>query len=355
MLVINILIAAFSLTATLAAFGGDTWDKDEPVITKRINLRGWVSLLSIVIAFSLGVYKEIHTHHESIKKDNASEILRSELKSSRDQIQESAKKIATLESSLSARQSEINAQVMVIENLQKELQRQQQDLADKTDSLSIETNSLARKQLSSIESAFRLAIATVPEVDNWVLNLNGSRLQRIPSRKYDQMQLHWGDSFKFVMFPSDYSTSDLSTLKLVAGDNKYPLHSGNGNSFFEETIRVYGSTPKAMPAYVENPMGLTGVKIKIFVRSSDSTRGQKEFKKLVTSSEFFSIAKDIYKTTTAGLLRLRSEASTQSQILSQLPKGSFVRVVQNVGSWSEIVTPEGRQGWVASKFLAIIE
>lgn len=355
MLVLNILIAAFGLVATLAAFGGDTWDKDEPGIIKRINIRGWVSLISIVIAFSLGVYKEINNHQESIRKDEAATKLRDELKTSRDQIQESAEKIGNLETTLTARQVEINDQVVLIENLQKELSQQQMDLSAKTDNLSTETTSLARKQLSSIESAFRLAIATVPEVDNWVLNLSGSRMQRIPSRKYDQMQLHWGDSFKFVMFYSDYSARELSTLKLVAGDQKYPLHSGEGNSFFEETIRVYGNSPKAMPAYVENPLGLTDVKIKIFVRSSDSTRGQKEFKKLVTSSEFFSIAKDIYKSTTADLLRMRSEASTQSQILSQLPKGSFVRVVQNVGDWSEIVTPEGRQGWVASRFLSVIE
>jgi len=355
MLITNILIAAFGLLATLAAFGGDTWDKDEPGLIKRISQRGWVSLLSIVIAFSLGIYKEVQSHYELESKNKASEKLRGELKNSRDKIQQSASEISALNSTLSTRQSEINSQVFVIESLQKELSKQQEDLAKKTTDLSSETSSLARKQLSSIESAFRLAIATAPEVDDWVLNLNGSNIQRIPSRKYDQMQLHWGDSFKYVMFYSDYSAKELASLKLIAGEQKYPLHSGMGNSLFEETIRVYGSTPRAMPAYVENPLGLTGVKIKIFVRSSDSTRGQQEFKKLVTSSEFFSIAKDIYKVTTADLLRMRSEASTRSKILSQLPKGSFVRVVQHMESWSEIVTPEGRQGWVASKFLSAIK
>jgi hypothetical protein len=66
MLFINILIAAFGLAATLSAFGGDTWDKDEPGLIQRITIRGWFSVFSIVIAFSLGLYKEIHSHNLSI-------------------------------------------------------------------------------------------------------------------------------------------------------------------------------------------------------------------------------------------------------------------------------------------------
>ena len=55
---LNIAIAGLGLGATLAAFGGDTWNKGPETLLKRVTLRGWVSLLCLISAFTLGAINE---------------------------------------------------------------------------------------------------------------------------------------------------------------------------------------------------------------------------------------------------------------------------------------------------------
>jgi hypothetical protein len=90
-------------------------------------------------------------------------------------------------------------------------------------------------------------------------------------------------------------------------------------------------------------------------RETDSSQGQSEFRKLVLTSPFSEFAKRIYKATTADILNLRSNPDSRGQIISRLAKGSFVRILQEVDKWTEVMTPEGRQGWVASEFLGQIK
>jgi hypothetical protein len=56
---INISLLVTGTTATLAAFGGETWQKGDSPILTRITRRGWVSLGLLVLAFCLGVTKEV--------------------------------------------------------------------------------------------------------------------------------------------------------------------------------------------------------------------------------------------------------------------------------------------------------
>ncbi len=55
---LNIALLLVGTTATLAAFGGKTWHEGDSPILKRITLRGWVSLLCLVLALSIGITKE---------------------------------------------------------------------------------------------------------------------------------------------------------------------------------------------------------------------------------------------------------------------------------------------------------
>jgi hypothetical protein len=90
-------------------------------------------------------------------------------------------------------------------------------------------------------------------------------------------------------------------------------------------------------------------------RETDSSQGQSEFRKRVLTSPFSEFAKRIYKATTADILNLRSNPDPRGQIISRLEKGSFVRILQEADKWTEVMTPEGRQGWVASEFLGQIK
>lgn len=150
------------------------------------------------------------------------------------------------------------------------------------------------------------------------------------------------------------SPEELASLKLRAGEREYSLHDGITDSYYSKSIRIYNDNPKPMGAIILNPRELANVKIKIFVRSTDSTRGQKEFRRLVLNSAFNEFAKKKYKVTLADVLRMRETPSKLARILSQFPHGSFVKVLQTSDGWSEVLTPEGRQGWVASEFIGEI-
>jgi hypothetical protein len=60
--ILNIALLVIGTTATLSAFGGETWEKEQKPIVERITKRGWVSLLCLAFALVLGVVKEVHTN-----------------------------------------------------------------------------------------------------------------------------------------------------------------------------------------------------------------------------------------------------------------------------------------------------
>ena len=110
-----------------------------------------------------------------------------------------------------------------------------------------------------------------------------------------------------------------------------------------------------MTGYILNPLQISNIKIKIFVRSTDATRGQEDFKKMVLQGQCSEFAKKVYKVTNSDIVRLRAQPNEGSSIRSTLAKGSFVRTLQLLDDWTEVVTPENRQGWVKSEFLATIQ
>lgn len=65
--ILNLCLAALGLAGALAAFGGDAWRKGNARLIKRITLRGWASLICLVLAFVVGVIKEVCDHRQDIE------------------------------------------------------------------------------------------------------------------------------------------------------------------------------------------------------------------------------------------------------------------------------------------------
>jgi hypothetical protein len=328
MLALNLALAVFALVGSLAAFGGDTWEKGTAPVLRRVTGRGWVALVCLLLAFLLGGIKEILLHRESRAEAAIKQALESENKK---------------------QQEEIARQLRVIGGLQAQLE-------SSANSLSSTTERIGGQQLASIEAAFSIAIKAPRETDDAVVHLRGNPVVPIPSRYNPEMQLYWGDQFHFVLMPEgDVPVSELASLKLEVGERTYPLHDGTGSGFFERTLRIYGKSPRPMLARILNPNRLAGVFLKIFVRTTDSSQGQEEFRRLILTSPFREFAQKIYKATTPDILNVRANPDVAAAVRSRLTRGSFVRVLQTQGVWTEVRTPEGRQGWVTSQSLGQIE
>ena len=58
---LNVALLIIGAASTMAAFGGKTWrDGTEPIL-ERITARGWISLMCLVLAVTLGVTKEVRS------------------------------------------------------------------------------------------------------------------------------------------------------------------------------------------------------------------------------------------------------------------------------------------------------
>jgi hypothetical protein len=58
---LNIALLVIGAASTMSAFGGKTWREGPEPILQRITTRGWISLLCLILAVSLGVTKEIRS------------------------------------------------------------------------------------------------------------------------------------------------------------------------------------------------------------------------------------------------------------------------------------------------------
>jgi len=297
MIYINIALATFGLLATLAAFGGETWRKGNQPIFKRITKRGWLALFCIVTTFSLGVDKEIKTNERA------------------------------------------EAQTLKNKKLQGQLSQKQDEISDLLENISTLQLQISGQQLASIEAAFNFATKIPRETDDCLVHLDGQSVITLPSRYNNQLYLYWGDSFHYTIFSEHHDPAELASLTLEVGERSYPLHDGETSGNFEREIRIYGKNPRPMVARIKNPRGLYNVILKVFVRTTDTSQGQEEFRRLIVNSPFYEIAKRMYKTTTADILRVRYSPSFDAAVRFQLAKGAFVRVLQVQENWTEILTP----------------
>ena len=71
-IILNIALLLIGTTATLAAFGGKTWQEGSDPAIKRVTFRGWVSLGCLFAALALGTIKEIQTQKDTKEKEKAS-------------------------------------------------------------------------------------------------------------------------------------------------------------------------------------------------------------------------------------------------------------------------------------------
>jgi hypothetical protein len=83
-LLLNIVLLLVGTAATLAAFGGKTWNEGAGPIEKRITPRGWFSLVCLSLALIIGTIKEFRTQQDQADKDHAAK--EAKMKSDMDQM-----------------------------------------------------------------------------------------------------------------------------------------------------------------------------------------------------------------------------------------------------------------------------
>jgi hypothetical protein len=78
-MVLNIFLLLLSSAATLAAFGGETWEKGTKPLIQRITARGWISLGIMIAAFTLAVLKESQENAASRKLQEEKDLASAKL------------------------------------------------------------------------------------------------------------------------------------------------------------------------------------------------------------------------------------------------------------------------------------
>src|SRR2546425_3581493 len=100
MLLLNLALATFGLAGTLAAFGGETWEKGTGPILQRVTRRGWVALACLVIAFILGGIKEVALYRQAERDERIKEALQKKNDEQQKQIESQLRQIAELQASI---------------------------------------------------------------------------------------------------------------------------------------------------------------------------------------------------------------------------------------------------------------
>ncbi|MFQ5588314.1 MAG: SH3 domain-containing protein [Nitrospiria bacterium] len=309
------------------AFGGDRWTDSNAPFYMRITARGWAALLCLFVAGTL----------VSTRKDTQRQALI-----------EKTSTIVALEENAARLQAQIKNYVTDIVKLQEDLKQARESLAD-TDR-HIETH-----QLQSIEAAFKLTGKLDQDIDTAVVHLDGRPRIPIPSRHLAQMRPAGGNRFYFATFLQNPTFRDLESVQLEMGKKRYALFEGSENGFFEKTLRLPGNPFRTVPAFIQNPRLLNDMTLKIILRPKEITLEEDPFRQLVLNSPFSEAARKKYKTTTADILNIRSEASASSRLVERLPRGAYVQVLKQEKKWVEILTPKGLQGWVMDQFLSGIQ
>lgn len=339
MFFINVALVFFGLMAMLSAFGGDTlgqssfafdddrWSPDKVTFLKRITPRGWISLFCLVITLGLGIAKD-KIHQQTVLKETTSR--------------------ENLEDDNTRLHERVADHVMEIIALREQIETTTQDMAEMSDDLK-------KKQLVSFKTAFKQAFKPPRGIDDAIVLLDGRSKIPIPSRYRDQMQLYWEDEFKLTTVIEGHSEENLESVRLEVGGKTYALFKDTSPGPFRIMFHIEGSSPRPMEASILNPLQLSNMTLRIFVRTAELSKGQEKFKRLILTGRFPALGKELYKVTTPDILNVRSDPATTSQIRTRLSHGSFVHSVQTQNGWTEVRTPTGKQGWVLSRLLTEIE
>lgn len=180
----------------------------------------------------------------------------------------------------------------------------------------------------------------------------------------------------FAVFSERYPARVLSSLRLVIGQNSYPLHSGRGSSLHKGELELGAVRGQIR---IENPLRLKGVEIKFGqqtgtlaqagatqnlpersnARPAESSpqqqaqlQAQPKTNPALVLLEPADTDDNEIKYVAVNALRLRSAPQLESDVIRNLAKHAQVLVSANQRGWSEISTPAGERGWVASRFLA---
>lgn len=60
-LFLTITLAVLGFAGSLAAFGGEAWRQNDLPLLRRVTRRGWVALTCLVLAFAIGIVKEVRS------------------------------------------------------------------------------------------------------------------------------------------------------------------------------------------------------------------------------------------------------------------------------------------------------
>ncbi len=212
--------------------------------------------------------------------------------------------------------------------------------------------------LASLETMFPLAVRIDRDVDGTIMHLDGSPRQRVVS--YDNnlkpMTLHWGDRFHYFVFSERGSVPAPSAsvlLEIVANGNvtRLPLVL---DPFTEHELRIPGSSPHDIDAFLVNVTGLSGISLKITVYSADRERGRQQFREALMNTTLSSAARRTYREVKSDGARLRASPESAGLVLRSLRVGTYVRVTNEESGWCHIRLPEGREGWVKCDLLGDI-
>jgi septal ring factor EnvC (AmiA/AmiB activator) len=134
---INVALALTALVAALSAFGGDTWRRGSGRLLRRITKRGWVAVVTMILAFGLAVSKEV-------------------IVSQRQEMD--AKELARLKDANRVQSEELDIQLKEIADLQHRLAVTTESIAKTTERLFYSTDKLfsdleAARLSSSMESS----------------------------------------------------------------------------------------------------------------------------------------------------------------------------------------------------------
>lgn len=210
--------------------------------------------------------------------------------------------------------------------------------------------------IAHLETLFPLIARIEREVDGTIVELDGSPLQPITSYDRDRtpMKVHWGDSFYYMVVRADGDSKPDSPIFLHAVSSKRTEKLPISTSPYDEhTIRVPGSTPEPMKAYIYNPGGRRGLSLKITIKSADRERARATFRDALMASSLSKVAARAYQS--VGTEGTKLTITPGGEVLRDLEGGTYLRVLEGVRGWSKVRLPEGREGWVLSSALEPID